>query len=157
MLFRSGVFITPAHFDVPTQNLMSNRRVISIETYCRRDVSVDPNNPLIATLDNLNFSRAFLTILRQQDNGVEAGDFYKNVPLPHMRRAFNPGVAVATAPEKWTMAPATISWVDSYINVPTTYTAATVPNTTYAVCLLVTYLLKDQDPATFPNVPVKHR
>lgn len=146
----------PAYFNVSTNALMLNRKLIALESYADADVPFSPLSPGIPTIDSTVWTNATLTLLREPGNGVPGGDFYKNIPLLSMHRLLDSrmlgGIHYPTAPDLWRCEPTEVSWSDSFINFTTPINLG-VPIA--SVPFVATFLLPEQDPEPYRLVHLK--
>ena len=149
----SGFSVTPAFFGVDTTKFMLNRKLIALESFCSADVPFSPITPGMPVVSLTQFRACALTLLREPGNGVQGGDFYKNVPLEKFRRVVNGQIAVASAPEMWRCDPTGVSWSDSFISVGTNF--ATGNNLPVAALFQATYLFESQDPRPYTRVKLR--
>jgi hypothetical protein len=142
----AGNTASPAYFNISTNAFMLNRKLISLQAFTNNDVVYSPISPGVRVLSGGNvFRSTTLTLLRQPGNGIEGGDFYKNIPLYLLRRTWDRNNGFSAAPDQWRCDPTEVSWSDSYVNVNAPINIGTVTS----VLFLATFLLPEQDPEPY--------
>lgn len=146
----------PIYFGMDVVRYMLNRKVIAIEFFCFSDMAASPNYPGTPIISATDLLKVSLTLLREPGNGIQGGDWYKNMPVSWLRRQINPGVAVPTGMDLFRMDPIEIAWGDSFLSIPTAIqTALPPPSKAISVPFQVTYLLPEQMAAPFITVKLK--
>jgi len=150
----SGNMVVPANFTLETHKYFINRPILAIETYSIADVAASPLHPGVPVVDNTLFSQLTLTLLREPGPGIEAGDYYKDIPLPMLRRSQNGLASVSNCQSQmFRTDPVHIAWTDSFIRLGEPPAIANP----VAVVFLVTYLLETQNPAPYQVSKFKRR
>lgn len=145
---------SPAYFDMDTQKFMLNRKLIALEVFSQSDFPKSPLTPNIDVAPVNLWTNFTLTLLREPGNGVPGGDFYKGVPLQLFHRQLNSSSNLATAPDLWRCEPTEMSWGDCYVANGGGVNMGPSP---LVIPFLATYLLPDQDPTPYCNIPLKRR
>ena len=133
------------------QQQLLNRPIVAIEAFCSQDFAYSPLSSGIAVVPPLIFNASFLQLMRAGEEtahgkeGQKAGLWYKNIPMPVLRRVQN-GYTGATPSASFTrdlfrVKPMFLQWPDSLIVIPTSQTQAAP----YSFPFLVHFLLKGED------------
>ena len=150
----SGKMLTPINFTLETHKYFIGRPILSIESYCDVDVKFSPLHPGVPVIDAGLMEQLTITLLREPGPGIEAGDYYKDVPLFNLRRLQN---WVTPRPlqqgQLYRTDPVHIAWTDSFLRLGEPPALANP----YAALFLVTYLLETQDPTPYQVSKFKHR